>query len=110
MRAAVRGLDLSEDAALYLVHRLPRDLPTLLGVLDRLDVASSQPDPALRKSALTFVFVGGGYAGVEAFAELEDMARYATRYFRSIKASDLRFLLVEASQTILPEVGPEMSW
>jgi DnaA family protein len=40
LRAAVRGLDLSEDAALYLVHRLPRDLPTLMGVLDRLDVAS----------------------------------------------------------------------
>ena len=54
-------------------------------VLDRLDVASSQPDPALRKSALTFVFVGGGYAGVEAFAELEDMARYATRYYDNIE-------------------------
>jgi DnaA-homolog protein len=39
-RAAARGLELSEDAALYLVHRLPRDLPSLLGVLDRLDVAS----------------------------------------------------------------------
>jgi DnaA family protein len=40
LRAAARGLDLSEEAALYLVHRLPRDLPTLLGVLDRLDAAS----------------------------------------------------------------------
>jgi DnaA family protein len=39
-RAAARGLELSEEAALYLVHRLPRDLPSLLGVLDRLDVAS----------------------------------------------------------------------
>jgi NADH dehydrogenase len=77
-------------------------------VLDRLDVASSQPDPALRKSALTFVFVGGGYAGVEAFAELEDMARYATRYYDNIKPDDMRWVLVEATGRILPEVGEEL--
>jgi len=77
-------------------------------VLDRLDVASSQPDPALRKSALTFVFVGGGYAGVEAFAELEDMARYATRYYDNIKPEDMHWVLVEATNRILPEVGPDL--
>jgi NADH dehydrogenase len=77
-------------------------------VLDRLDVASSQPDPALRKAALTFVFVGGGYAGVEAFAELEDMARYATRYYDNIKPEDMRWVLVEATGRILPEVGEEL--
>jgi NADH dehydrogenase len=77
-------------------------------VLDRLDVASSQPDPALRKSALTFVFVGGGYAGVEAFAELEDMARYATRYYDNISPEDMRWVLVEATGRILPEVGEKL--
>ncbi|TDW15661.1 NAD(P)/FAD-dependent oxidoreductase [Kribbella kalugense] len=77
-------------------------------VIDRLDVASSQPDPALRKSALTFVFVGGGYAGVEAFAELEDMARYATRYYDNIKPEDMRWVLVEATGRILPEVGKDL--
>ncbi|HEY3556516.1 MAG TPA: NAD(P)/FAD-dependent oxidoreductase, partial [Kribbella sp.] len=77
-------------------------------VLDRLDVASSQPDPALRKSALTFVFIGGGYAGVEAFAELEDMARYATRYYDNIKPEDMRWVLVEATGRILPEVGEDL--
>jgi NADH:ubiquinone reductase (H+-translocating) len=77
-------------------------------VLDRLDVASSQPDEALRKAALTFVFVGGGYAGVEAFAELEDMARYATRYYDNIKPEDMRWVLVEATGRILPEVGDDL--
>ena len=77
-------------------------------VLDRLDVASSQPDPELRKAALTFVFIGGGYAGVEAFAELEDMARYATRYYDNIKPEDMRWVLVEATNRILPEVGEEL--
>jgi NADH:ubiquinone reductase (H+-translocating) len=77
-------------------------------VLDRLDVASSQPDERLRKAALTFVFIGGGYAGVEAFAELEDMARYATRYYDNIDPVDMRWVLVEALGRILPEVGPEL--
>lgn len=40
LRAAARGLELSEDAALYLVHRLPRDMHSLFDVLDRLDQAS----------------------------------------------------------------------
>ncbi|MDX6294184.1 MAG: hypothetical protein QOH50_3259 [Kribbellaceae bacterium] len=77
-------------------------------VLDRLDVASSQSDPDLRKAALAFVFVGGGYAGVEAFAELEDMARYATRYYDNVKPADMRWVLVEATGRILPEVGEEL--
>ncbi|MEU2549225.1 NAD(P)/FAD-dependent oxidoreductase [Streptomyces roseolus] len=77
-------------------------------VLEQLDIASSTRDPALRDAALTFVFVGGGYAGVEALAELEDMARYATRYYHGIKPEDLRWVLVEAAGRILPEVGDEM--
>ncbi len=77
-------------------------------VLDRLDLATSVLDPATRSCALTFVFVGGGYAGVEALAEIEDMARFATRYYDTIGESDLRFVLVEATGRILPEVGPDM--
>ena len=77
-------------------------------VLDRLDLATSVLDPATRSCALTFVFVGGGYAGVEALAEIEDMARFATRYYDTIGESDLRFVLVEATGRILPEVGVDM--
>lgn len=77
-------------------------------VLDRLDVAATTTDEKARKRALTFVFVGGGYAGVEAFAELEDMARYATAYAGDIRPHDMRWVLVEASGRILPEVGDEL--
>ncbi|WP_405807641.1 NAD(P)/FAD-dependent oxidoreductase [Streptomyces sp. NBC_00210] len=77
-------------------------------VIEQMDIASSTRDPAIRDAALTYVFVGGGYAGVEALAELEDMARYATRYYHNIKAEDLKWILVEASNRILPEVGEEM--
>jgi NADH dehydrogenase len=77
-------------------------------VLECLDIAESTRDPRIRSRNLTFVVVGGGYAGVEALAELEDMARYAVRYYRTIGRDDLHFLLVEGSDRILPEVGPEM--
>ncbi|MFF4603503.1 NAD(P)/FAD-dependent oxidoreductase [Streptomyces sp. NPDC001339] len=77
-------------------------------VLGQLDIASSTRDPEIRDAALTFVFVGGGYAGVEALAELEDMARYAVRYYHNITPEDMKWILVEATDRILPEVGPEM--
>ena len=79
-------------------------------VLAELDAASSTDDPAVRQRALTFTFVGGGYAGVEAFAELEDMARYAIeRYYPRLSKSDMRWVLVEAAGRILPEVDLDMS-
>ncbi|MFB9184517.1 NAD(P)/FAD-dependent oxidoreductase [Dactylosporangium sucinum] len=77
-------------------------------VLDRLDVAATTSDPATRRRALTFVFVGGGYAGIEALAEMEDMVRGALRYYPEIPADEVHFVLVEAANRILPEVGAEM--
>ncbi|QES49000.1 FAD-dependent oxidoreductase [Streptomyces venezuelae] len=77
-------------------------------VIEQMDIASSTRDPAIRDAALTFVFVGGGYAGVEALGELEDMARFAARYYHNVKPEDMKWILVEASDRILPEVGPEM--
>ncbi len=77
-------------------------------VLERLDAASSTPDLQLRRRALTFVFVGGGYAGIEALAELEDMARDACKYYPNLHHGDMRWVLVEATGRILPEVSPAM--
>ena len=73
-------------------------------VMSKLDAAASTVDAELRRKLLTFTFVGGGFAGIEALAELEDMARFATRYYENIEPSDLRWVLVEAAGRILPEV------
>lgn len=73
-------------------------------VMSRLDLASSTLSPELRKRLLTFTFVGGGFAGVESLAELEDMARAACKYYKNIEPEDLRWVLVEAAGRILPEV------
>ena len=65
-------------------------------VLSRLDAADTTIDPTLRRRLLTFMVVGGGYAGVEALAELADMARYASKYYPTISREDIRWILVEA--------------
>lgn len=77
-------------------------------VLGRLDAAASTWDPELRRRMLTFTFVGAGFAGVEALGEVEDMARDALRYYDSIDREDLRFVMIEGSTRILPELGDEM--
>jgi NADH:ubiquinone reductase (H+-translocating) len=77
-------------------------------VLRQLDIAASTTDAETRRRALTFVFVGGGYAGVEALAELEDMARDACEYYPDLDAKEMRWVLIEASDRILPEVGVDM--
>ncbi|MDQ0989485.1 NAD(P)/FAD-dependent oxidoreductase [Streptomyces sp. V3I7] len=77
-------------------------------VLWQLDKADSTTDPEVRRRALTFVFVGGGFAGVEAIGEVEDMARDAAKNYGNVSRDDMRFLLVEAAHRILPEMGPDL--
>lgn len=78
-------------------------------VLSQLDLAAATDDPDRRRAALTFVFVGGGYAGVEALGELEDLARDALRTYPSLRAEEMRWLLVDAAPSILPELGPRLA-
>ncbi|MEO8423002.1 MAG: NAD(P)/FAD-dependent oxidoreductase [Actinomycetota bacterium] len=78
-------------------------------VLSRLDVASETEDVDRRRSALTFVFVGGGFAGVEALGELEDLARDAMRNYRTLRPREMRWILVEAAGRILPELPDDLA-
>ncbi len=78
-------------------------------VLSRLDAAASTADSAVRERLLTFVSVGGGYAGVEALAELEDLARYAQRYYPQLAGARQRWVLVEAADRILGEISEGMA-
>ncbi|MGW0211708.1 NAD(P)/FAD-dependent oxidoreductase [Streptomyces sp. NPDC003233] len=77
-------------------------------VLAQLDRADSTTDETVKRKALTFVFVGGGFAGVETIAEVEDMARDAARNYRNVSREDMRFILVEAAGRILPEMGADL--
>ena len=78
-------------------------------VLSRIDDAACTWDPQWRRRLLTFVFVGGGFAGVEAIAELEDMVRADVAKIPGVDQEDVHFVLVEGSRRILPELTEELS-
>jgi NADH dehydrogenase len=71
-------------------------------VLSQLDAAEATTDLDHRRELLTFTFVGGGYAGVEAIAELESFAGDAVRRYRNVTKDDFRWVLVEARDGLLP--------
>ncbi len=73
-------------------------------VLQRLEAADAAPNETHRERELTFVFVGAGYAGVEALAELSDLVRDALRYYPALKVAPQRWVLVDAAPKILPEI------
>ena len=73
-------------------------------VLQRLDAADAAADDAQRERELTFVFVGAGYAGVEALAELADLVRDALRYYPTLRHAPQRWMLVDVAPKILPEI------
>ena len=73
-------------------------------VLRRLEAAAAAPSEGQRRRELTFVFVGAGYAGVEALAELADLVRDAMRYYPTLRETPQHWVLVDAAPRILPEI------
>jgi NADH dehydrogenase len=77
-------------------------------VLQQLEAADGALDEEKRSRLLTFVFVGAGYAGVEALAELSDLVEDAMRYYPRLRATRRRWVLVDAAPRILPEIPPPL--
>jgi NADH dehydrogenase len=73
-------------------------------LLRLLAAAAVEPDPARRARDLTFVFVGGGYAGVEALSELRGLAQDALRYYPGLRGVPQRWVLVDAAPRILADI------
>jgi NADH dehydrogenase len=73
-------------------------------VIETLEEANATEDPAARDRLLTYVFVGGGYAGLEALAELQDFAADAIQSYPRARLHGMRWILVEATDRVLPEI------
>jgi NADH:ubiquinone reductase (H+-translocating) len=78
--------------------------------LNILEQASlEQGDSKLRKSLLTFVIVGGGFGGVETVGELNDFIKETVKeFYKNIPISDIRIILINSHDKILPELGEEL--
>ena len=77
----------------------------LISALEQADV---ERHAGARRHLLTVVVAGGGFAGVETIAGVNDFLRHALRWYPSIRASELRMLLVHSGELILPELGPQL--
>jgi NADH dehydrogenase len=73
-------------------------------ILRELEAADAQTDGGIDPAHLGFVFVGAGYAGVEALAELADLVKDALRWYPRLRAARQRWVLVDAAPKILPEI------
>ena len=76
-------------------------------VIRQLDLAEADPPNALRH--LTFVFVGAGYAGVEALAEMRQLVEDAVRHYPALRDASQRWVLVDAGPAILAEVPRQLA-
>ena len=74
-------------------------------VIDALGVADNLPDETERKTALTVVVAGGGFAGVETAGAINDLLREAMKFYPNLKESLLRVVVVDPGDHILPELG-----
>jgi NADH dehydrogenase len=73
-------------------------------VLNQLETADAALGEEERSRRLTFVFVGAGYAGVEALAELSDLVEDALKFYPRLRPTHRRWVLVDAAPRILPEI------
>jgi len=78
-------------------------------VIECMEEADTCEDPDLRQELLTFMFVGGGYAGLEALAELQDFAAEAVEAYPQARLQGMRWILVEAMDRVLPEIDAKLA-
>ena len=85
-------------------------LPLRRAVLSRFEVATYEPDPARRSELLTFVIVGGGPTGVEYAGALAELVHGPIlRDYPHIPPDEIRIVLVEAIDRLLPAMQPRLS-
>jgi NADH dehydrogenase len=77
-------------------------------LIAHLEEADTECAAGIREDLLTFVVAGGGFAGVETVAAINDFLRSAIRFYSHLREDMLRIVLVHPGTTILPELGEKL--
>lgn len=77
-------------------------------LIKNLEEADFECCPESRERLMTFVVAGGGFAGVETIAAINDFVREAIEFYPHLNENHVRVVLAEAAGAILPELGPEL--
>ena len=72
-------------------------------IIHNMELAEGLDDPFDRRSYLSFVFVGGGYAGLEGAAELQLFANDVLKLYPNCSQSGgVKFTLVDVAKQVMP--------
>ena len=77
-------------------------------LISNLEEADFECCPMVRAPLLNFVVAGGGFAGVETIAGINDFLRVAVRFYPHLREDMLRVILVHPGKLILPELGDKL--
>ncbi|MGH7885334.1 MAG: NAD(P)/FAD-dependent oxidoreductase [Thermodesulfobacteriota bacterium] len=77
-------------------------------MIEQLEEADPECCLKIRDKLLTFVVAGGGFAGVETIAGMNDFMREAVSYYPNLKKDQIRMVLVHPGHVILPELGEKL--
>jgi NADH dehydrogenase len=77
-------------------------------IIQHLEEADTECAAHNRGPLLTFVVAGGGFAGVETIASINDFVRDALPFYANLNESMLRVVLVHPGPVILPELGESL--
>ena len=78
-------------------------------VIDMFERADREPSPATRRSLLTFVVAGGGFAGAELAGGLNDFARGMLALYPNVSAEEVRVTVLHSRGRILPELSESLA-
>jgi NADH dehydrogenase len=78
-------------------------------VIECLEAADFECACDERDKLLAFVVAGGGFAGVETIAALNDFLRDAVRFYPNLSEDHFRLVLVHGGDRLLPELSTELS-
>src|SRR5437667_1060945 len=87
---------------------LPDAVQLRAQIIRHLEEVNSECNPIDRQSLLTFIVAGGGFAGVETVAALNDFVREALPFYPNLCEGMLRVMLVHSGRVILPEPGESL--
>ncbi|HEX8179165.1 MAG TPA: NAD(P)/FAD-dependent oxidoreductase [Pyrinomonadaceae bacterium] len=77
-------------------------------MISNLEEADFECCPRVREPLLNFVVAGGGFAGTETIAGMNDFLRAAVAFYPHLSAEMLRVVLVHSGDVILPELGAKL--
>ena len=77
-------------------------------LIDLLEQADFECMAAARPGLLTVVVAGGGFAGTETVAGINDFLRESVRFYPQLSQDWIRVVLVHPGELILPELGPRL--